>query len=78
MEYGATAHNRIVCASEVTPLGLRKPQSGLHPFVRFSVGTFFCAMKPLRGFFIGLSNRRKQPERYTQCALKLIGNIKYS
>jgi hypothetical protein len=34
-------------------LGLRKTAVGLTPFVRFFSGTFFCALKPLRGFFIG-------------------------
>jgi hypothetical protein len=34
-------------------LGLRKTAVGLTPFVRFFYGTFFCALKPLRGFFIG-------------------------
>jgi hypothetical protein len=33
-------------------LAYEKPQSGLRPFVRFFSGTFFCALKPLRGFFI--------------------------
>jgi hypothetical protein len=54
MEYGKTAHNRIVCAAPaVAGLAYRKTQSGLRPFVRFSSGTFFCALKLLRGFFIG-------------------------
>jgi hypothetical protein len=34
-------------------LGRRKTAVGLSPFVRFFSGTFFCAPKPLRGFFIG-------------------------
>jgi hypothetical protein len=34
-------------------LAYEKPQSALRAFVRFFSGTFFCALKPLRGFFIG-------------------------
>jgi hypothetical protein len=54
MEYAPTSHNRIVCAAPpYGGLAYKKPQSGLRPFVRFFSGTFFCALKPLRGFFIG-------------------------
>jgi hypothetical protein len=30
-----------------------KPHSALRAFVRFFSGTFFCPLKPLRGFLIG-------------------------
>jgi hypothetical protein len=53
MGYGATAHNRIVCAAgAVAPLAYEKPQSGLRPIERFFSGTFCPPRKPLRGFFI--------------------------
>jgi hypothetical protein len=54
MGYGQTAHNRIVCAALPNGgLAYEKSQSALRAFVRFFSGTFFCALKPLRGFLIG-------------------------
>jgi hypothetical protein len=73
----ATAHNRTVYASP--PVGglasIRLGQS-LRSFPRLIaaqfVGPGLCYAKPL----FGPPNRRKQPERYVQCALRLIEKIK--
>jgi hypothetical protein len=46
------------------------------PFPRLIAAHFaspgLCCAKPLSG----LAKRRKQPERYMQCALKLVGKYK--
>jgi hypothetical protein len=49
------------------------------PFPRHTPSTVFCALKMLRISLFGLAKRRKQPERYMTCALRLVkkqmGNI---
>jgi hypothetical protein len=80
MEYGTTAHNRSVYATP--PVGglafIRLGQS-LRFFPRLIAAHFaspgLCCAKPLSG----LAKRRKQPERYVQFGLKLVGiyYIKY-
>jgi hypothetical protein len=53
MGYGATAHNRIVCAAPpYGGLAGEKPQSALCAFVRFSSGTFCPPLELLRNSFI--------------------------
>jgi hypothetical protein len=38
-------------------------------------GHILPALKMLRIFLFGPTKRHIQPERYTQCALKLVGNL---
>jgi hypothetical protein len=52
-------------------LAYEKPQSALRAFVRFFSGTFFCALKPLRGFFIG----RKKTSHTTGTLYAILGQI---
>jgi hypothetical protein len=68
LEAKKTAHNRIVCAAPPNGgLAYEKPQSALCAFVRFFSGTFFCALKPLRGFFIG--HKKTSHTTGTLCAI---------
>jgi hypothetical protein len=66
LENQKTALNRTVTASPpYGGSGYTKTQSGLCPFVRFCVATFFCARKNATHFFLsGAKKRQLQPERY--------------
>jgi hypothetical protein len=55
-------------------LAYEKPQSALRAFVRFFSGTFGAGVNATH-CPITRPKRRIQPERYMQCALKLVQNI---
>jgi hypothetical protein len=75
MEYGATAHNRIVCAAPPTAAWPTKTAVGAAPLCAFFSGTFCPPLKPLRGFFIAAV--KTSHTTGTLCAMppKLVGKI---
>jgi hypothetical protein len=71
----ATSHIRTVSASPpVGGSGYEKPRSG-YALCAVFLRHIFASPGNLRFPYIGLSNRRKQPERYAKWALTLAGNI---
>ena len=76
MEYAATAYNRTVYAAPpVGGLASIRLGPSLRSFPRLIAAHFagpgLCFAKPLSG----LAKRRKQPERYAQCAYNIFYNL---
>jgi hypothetical protein len=75
MEYAQTAHNRSVYAAP--PVGglasIRLGHGLRHSHASFR--HIFPALQMLRSCLFGRSKRRKQPKRYVQYALKLVGKL---
>jgi hypothetical protein len=78
MEYGTTAHNRIVCVNRLFGgLGYVRLGHGCAIPTPHST-TFFCARKNASHFFLsGAKKCRIQPERYVQVWLEFGENIDF-
>jgi hypothetical protein len=71
MKYAPTAHNRTVYASPpLAAWGFVRPGHSATLIPAAHCTHSLPALKLLRIFLFGLSNRRKQPERYAQLVLR--------